>query len=197
MSAFMTEYGPLMVFSAIMLFGIVVASPAGVNLFKEMARTKRMLTGAFIIAIGGLAASQWTTIIHNQIVATGATEFCASDGLVQCGSVIGDPVYSVMPVIGIAWGTVGLLAFGTLGFMIWAIRSGSEEGWAKGWVDYAWYLAVAGLPGVVWLVVVELFLVDGAPHICPYCTSVHIAVVAIFAILHIVRKDKDAGTWEF
>lgn len=197
MSPFMVEYGPLMVFSAIMLAGIAIASPAGENLVKGMGRTKRMLTGAFVVAIGGLAASQWTTIIHNQIVATGSTEFCASDGLVQCGSVIGDPVYSVMPVVGMAWGTVGLLAFGLLAFMIWSIRSGSDEDFAKGWVDYTWYVAIAGLPGVVWLVIVELFLVEGAPHICPYCTSVHIAVVAIFAIIHMVRKERDAGTWDF
>jgi uncharacterized membrane protein len=46
------------------------------------------------------------------------------------------------------------------------------------------------------LVLVELFLVEGAPHICPYCTSVHIALIACMYILFTIRSERDAGTWD-
>ena len=71
-----------------------------------------------------------------------------------------------------------------------------KEDWSKSYVDYAWWLSLPGIPGIAWLVIVELFLVDGAPHICPYCTSVHIALIACIYLLHLIRKERDAGNWE-
>jgi uncharacterized membrane protein len=143
--------------------------------------------------MGGLAASAWTWMIHNEMV-TGGSQFCAAEGVVQCGSVIGDPIYSEF--FGVPWGVVGIMAFGVLGWFTFSIYMDMKADWAKSYVDYAWWLSLPSIPGVAWLVIVELTLVEGAPHICPYCTSVHIALIACLYLLYTIRSERDAGNWD-
>ena len=191
------EIAPLAIFGITIAAGLAFASPLGERVKSDWGRTKRMLWGAFITCVGGMMASQWTSVIHGQLVSTGSTSYCATDGLVQCGSVIGDPVFTVMPVLGIAWGPIGLVSFSIIGFLLFAIISEHASAWAKQWLEFAYWLCAAGLPFVVWLVIVELLLVDGAPHICPFCTEVHVALVGTFVVLHKVRADRDADLWQF
>ncbi len=195
MPSTLSEYGPLAVFLLVTGAGIFLATPQGEKALTTYSKTRRMLLGTLLVQLGGLMASAWTWVIHNQLSGTGFTEFCAAEGIVQCGSVIGDATYSEAPILGLPWGVVGLLGFTLLGYLTCAIFMGIGEDWAKKWLDWTYWVSIIGLPGVAWLIVVELFLVDGAPHICPYCTSVHISMVATFAILHFIRKDRDAGEW--
>jgi uncharacterized membrane protein len=195
MSSALSEYGPLAVFLLVTGAGIFLATPQGEKVLTTYSKTRRMLLGTLLVQLGGLMASAWTWVIHNQLSGTGYSGFCAAEGIVQCGSVIGDATYSEAPILGLPWGVVGLLGFSLLGYLTSAVFMGVEEDWSKKWVDWAYWVSIIGLPGVAWLVVVELFLVDGAPHICPFCTSVHISMVATFVILHFIRKDRDDGEW--
>ena len=190
------EHGPLVVFLVVITAGCLIASPIGSKQFANMGRTRRLLLGAFVVQMGGLLASVWTWMIHNQLAGAGSSGFCAAEGIVQCGSVIGDPYYSTDPVMGLPWGIIGLLAFSVLGYFTFAVYLDMEPDWAKKFSNVAYWLSIPGIIGVVWLVIVELFLVEGAPHICPYCTSVHIALIANLVILYIVQSEKDAGIWE-
>ncbi|MDE0707856.1 MAG: vitamin K epoxide reductase family protein [Candidatus Poseidoniales archaeon] len=189
----MVEYGPLTVFLAIMAIGGLIASNQKIPQLEEMGKMRRRLLGLFVIEMGGLAASGWTLMIHNQMV-TGGSEFCAAEGIVQCGSVIGDPIYSEF--FGVPWGVIGIGAFSVLGWLTLSMFLEMKADWAKSYADYAWWLSLPSIPGIGWLVLVELFLVEGAPHICPYCTSVHIALIACMYILYTIRKERDEGTWE-
>lgn len=193
MNAAMVEYGPLTVFLAIMAIGGLIASNQKIPQLEEMGKMRRRLLGLFVIEMGGLAASGWTLMIHNQMV-TGGSEFCAAEGIVQCGSVIGDPIYSEF--FGVPWGVIGIGAFSVLGWLTLSMFLEMKADWAKSYADYAWWLSLPSIPGIGWLVLVELFLVEGAPHICPYCTSVHIALIACMYILYTIRKERDEGTWE-
>ena len=193
MSDPLMEYGPLTIFMTIMAIGGLIASNLRVANFEEMGLIRRRLLGLFIIQMGGLAASAWTWMIHNEMV-TGGSQFCAAEGVVQCGSVIGDPVYSEF--FGVPWGVIGIMAFGVLGWFTYSVFMDMKADWAKSYVDYAWWLSLPSIPGVAWLVVVELALVEGAPHICPYCTSVHIALVACLYLLYTIRSERDAGNWD-
>ena len=193
MSDPLMEYGPLTVCMTIMAIGGLIASNMRVANFEEMGQIRRRLLGLFIIQMGGLAASAWTWMIHNEMV-TGGSQFCAAEGVVQCGSVIGDPVYSEF--FGVPWGVIGIMAFGVLGWFTYSVFMDMKADWAKSYVDYAWWLSLPSIPGVAWLVVVELALVEGAPHICPYCTSVHIALVACLYLLYTIRTERDAGNWD-
>ena len=191
----MIEHGPLVVFLIIIGIGCVIASKYGQGILPGApGRTRRMLIGAFIIEMGGLLASVWTWMIHNQLAGSGISNFCAADGIVQCGSVIGDPTYSTF--MGIPWGIIGLLAFATLGYLTLAIIMDMDQEWSKRFIDWAYWFSLPGIFGILWLVIVELTLVEGAPHICPYCTSVHIALLATIVVLFIVQKEKEDGIWE-
>ena len=67
---------------------------------------------------------------------------------------------------------------------------------SKIWLDGSFLISLPGLVGVAWLIVVELFLVDGAPHICPYCTVVHIGMISVIGILYFLRKQNENGQWD-
>ena len=191
------EYGPLMVFLAIMAAGVGISMPNGpfatMSKLADMSLMRRRLLGLFIIEMGGLAASAWTWMIHNQLI-TGGSTLCAAEGVVQCGSVIGDPTYSTF--FGMPWGVIGILAFSVLGWLTLAIFLDMKADWSKSYVDYAWWLSLPSIPGIAWLVFVELVLVEGAPHICPYCTSVHIALIACMYLLYTIRQERDEGIWD-
>ena len=187
------EHGPLAFFLAVMAIGGVIASNTKISQLDEMGPMRRRLLGLFVIEMGGLAASAWTWMIHNQLV-TGDSTLCAAEGVVQCSSVIGDPTYSTL--FGIPWGVVGILAFSALGWLTFSIFLDMKADWAKSYVDYTWWLSLPSIPGIAFLVIAELFLVEGAPHICPYCTSVHIALIATMYVLYLIRKERDAGEWD-
>ena len=186
------EYGPLTFFLAVMAIGGLIASNQKISQLDEMSPMRRRLLGLFVIEMGGLAASAWTWMIHNQLLQGGST-LCAAEGVVQCGSVIGDPTYSEF--FGVPWGVVGILAFSALGWLTLAIFLDMKADWAKSYAGYAWWLSLPSIPGIAGLVIVELFLVEGAPHICPYCTSVHIALIASMYLLYLIRKDIEDDNW--
>ena len=188
------EHGPLVAFLGIIAIGLAIAfRRITLPQFESFTPVRKRLLGLFIIQIGGLAASAWTWMIHNDLV-TGGSQYCAAEGFVQCGSVIGDPNFSTF--MGMPWGVIGILAFSVLVWFSLSMFLGLKEDWSKSYVDYAWWLSLLGVPFVLWLVFVELVLVDGAPHICPYCTSVHIAMIACLYILYTIRKDRDEGSWD-
>ena len=116
MSSMMVEYGPLVVFTAFTVAGLAIAmgrfSFSQINAYSSM---KKRLLGLLVVEMGGLLTSAWTLMIHYQL-ATGPSNLCAADGIVQCGSVIGDLNYSTDPILGAPWGLIGMMAFALLGW---------------------------------------------------------------------------------
>ncbi len=196
MSSVFVEHGPLVAFLAIIAVGVSVAlgrvSFPQIETFSSM---KKRLLGLFIVEMGGLLASAWTLMIHFQL-ATGPSNLCAAEGIVQCGSVIGDLNYATDPFFGQPWGLIGMMAFALLGWFTLSMLLDMKADWAQKYVDYAWWASLPSIPGIAWLVFVELVLVEGAPHICPYCTSVHIALIATMFLLYNIRQERDKGNWE-
>ena len=90
MSSPLIEHGPLVVFLTFTVVGLATAmgrvSLPGCESFSSM---KKRLLGLFIVEMGGLLMSAWTLLIHFQL-STGPSNLCAAEGVVQCGSVIGD-----------------------------------------------------------------------------------------------------------
>ncbi len=188
------EYGPLLVFGLIILSGIFIATPFGKNLNLKLTETRRVLLGLVVVEIGTLLTSMWTEIIHRQIQATGGTNFCAAEGIVQCGSVIGDPKYSEF--LGFSWGMIGMISFSILLYLGVSLFFGPRDKLSKLWLDISFFISLPGIIGVAWLVIVELFLVDGAPHICPYCTAVHIGMISVIGILYNLRQQHENDVWD-
>ena len=140
----------------------------------------------------GIMGSGWTWAIHNSMI-MGSSSMCATEGLVQCGSVIGDPQWNNL--FGIPWGLIGIVSFALIWFFVLSIRMDIHTKWTSGYVDLLFYVSLAGVPFVMWLVLVELTMVDGAPHICPYCTVIHIALLGMVACSYFLRQKRDTGAW--
>ncbi len=140
----------------------------------------------------GIMGSGWTWSIHNSML-VGSSSMCATEGLVQCGSVIGDPQWNNL--FGIPWGLIGIGSFAIIWFLVLSIRMDMHAKWTSNYVDLLYFVSLAGVPFVLWLVIVELTMVDGAPHICPYCTVIHIALLGMVASAYYLRQKKETGTW--
>mgnify|MGYP003301669554 FL=1 len=74
MSDPMVEHGPLVTFLAVMAIGGVIASNVKISQLEEMSQNRRRLLGLFVVEMGGLAASAWTWMIHNEMT-TGGSQY--------------------------------------------------------------------------------------------------------------------------
>ena len=174
----------------IFIAGILGASAILQKNFQEPGNegTKGVITSGLLFTTVGIVASGWTWSIHNSLMESGSSSMCASEGLVQCGSVIGDPQWNNL--LGMPWGVIGIASFAEIFFILDQNAKRSPQ-----FVNYLWYLGIAGLPFVAWLVVVELLLVEGAPHICPYCTVIHLSMIGVFVSAHLLKKRRGNSTW--
>ena len=196
MNPVLIEYGPLVVFLGFTVAGLAIGmGRLTLPQIESYNSVKKRILGLLVVEIGGLLSSAWTLMIHYQL-ATGPSNLCAAEGIVQCGSVIGDLNYSTDPFIGAPWGLIGMMAFALLGWLTLSIFLDMKAEWSQKYVDYTWWISLVGIPGIIWLVFVELVLVDGAPHICPYCTAVHISLIATIYLLHTIRLERDQGNWD-
>ena len=182
---------PLMAFLA----GLAIATTLAVRARSREggAGTMTMLDSGLTFSVVGLLSSGWTYAIHNSILDSGDTTMCASEGLVQCGSVIGDPDWNNL--FGIPWGITGLLSFSLLFFLFLSLRMDMHAKWAESFTTYSLLAGLAGVPFVIFLVFVELTQVEGAPHICPYCTIAHLSLIGFLVVAHLVRGRKQSGMW--
>jgi len=177
------------------LSGLAIATALAVRarLREGEAGTMTMLDSGLVFSVVGLLSSGWTYAIHNSILESGDTTMCASEGLIQCGSVIGDPDWNNL--FGIPWGITGLLSFSLLFFLFLSLRMDMHAKWADSFTTYSLLAGLAGVPFVVFLVFVELTQVEGAPHICPYCTIAHISLIGFLVVAYLVRGRKQGGIW--
>ena len=79
--------------------------------------------------------------------------------------------------------------------LVLSIRMDLHAKWSSNYVNLLYFVSLAGVPFVLWLVLVELTMVDGAPHICPYCTVIHIALLGMVASAFYLRQRKETGLW--
>ena len=182
---------PLIVF----IVGLVIASALAMQARSKEGEdsTRAMLDSGLAFSVVGLMSSGWTYAIHNSILDSGETAMCASEGLVQCGSVIGDPEWNNL--FGIPWGITGLLSFSLLFFLFLSLRMDMHAKWAESFTTYSLLAGLAGVPFVAFLIFVELTQVEGAPHICPFCTVAHLSLVGFLIVAYIVRERKQNDMW--
>ena len=157
----------------IFILGLAISSY--LMLANNEKKTSMLLISSLSFAIVGIISSAYTYIIHNKMVVQGSTGFCSSEGLVQCGSVIGDPQWNNL--FGVPWGIFGILSFSILIFLSLCLYLDRHAKWSEDYLNYAWWAGIAGLPFVALLVIIELTQVEDAPHICPFCTIAHFALI--------------------
>ena len=91
----------------LIIFIIALTFSAYLMFVNNEKKTTMLLISSLSFSIIGIASSAYTYIIHNKMVLQGSTSFCSSEGIVQCGSVIGDPQWNNL--FGIPWGVFGIL----------------------------------------------------------------------------------------
>ena len=175
----------------IFILGLAISSY--LMLINNEKKTSMLLISSLSFAMVGITSSTYTYIIHNKMVVQGSTAFCSSEGIVQCGSVIGDPQWNNL--FGIPWGVFGIISFSLLIFLSLSLYLDRHAKWAGDFLNYSWWAALAGIPFVALLVIIELTQVEDAPHICPFCTIAHISLIGYVFSTHYLRKNRDAGKW--
>ncbi len=152
--------------------------------------TIALLNGSIGFALIGIISSAWTWVIHNSMIDPSGGTFCASEGFVQCGSVIGDPRYNNL--FGAPWGAVGLVAFTGLFFLIICVRMDMNAKWSESYTQYIWYLGLAGIPFLLILIGIEVLVVQ---HICPFCTISHLCLIGILFAVWKLKDRREQGNW--
>ena len=154
------------------------------------AGTIALLNSSIAFSLIGIISSAWTWVIHNSMIDPSGGTFCASEGFVQCGSVIGDPRYNNL--FGAPWGAVGLVAFTAMFFLIISVRMDMNAKWSEKYTEYIWYLGLAGTPFLFILIGIEVLVVQ---HICPFCTIAHISLIGILFAVWKLKDRREKGYW--
>jgi uncharacterized membrane protein len=123
-----------------------------------------------VAATLGLAISIYLTIEH---YTTSTTLACPDTGVVNCVKVTTSPQSTIL---GIPVAVLGLVFFAAMGILtlprLWHDRSSTVR-----WTRLG--LAGVGVVTVLYLLYVELFVVDA---ICLWCTAVHVLTIALFVL---------------
>ena len=187
----------LMLYIIPMVFGAILISPLGPSLANPLAEkfssfsTKRgrLISGMKIIALAGGAVSTHTLYI-SQKVSEGAG-YCASNGVFDCDSVIGNAAYNSDPVFGLPWGFIGIGAFV---FFMWILMSIEGEPAApvnQTLLRVGFGASLAGLLVIALLVYYEIQM----GKICQFCTTAHVGnVLMIFGFFQL-SKMWEENTW--
>lgn len=126
---------------------------------------------ALVLSAAGLAVATYLTIEH---YTTGATLACPETGVMNCLAVTTSPQSMVL---GIPVAVLGLVFFAAM-LALTLPPAWRSTNAALRVTRLA--VAVTGVAWVIYLVYVELYIVD---KICLWCTAVHALTVALFALL--------------
>ncbi len=129
-------------------------------------------TRARLILSGlGLLVSAYLTAVH---YITAVPLACPSTGIIDCAQVLTSP-QSV--VLGLPLGVWGMAWFLVLGLL--AARAGRAGATGSGAVLARRVWVALGAVAVVYFIYLELLVIG---RICIWCTSVHLIVLALFAM---------------
>ena len=138
----------------LIIFILGLAFSSYLMLSNNDKKTTMLLMSSLSFSIVGIMSSAYTYIIHNKMVVQGSTSFCSSEGIVQCGSVIGDPQWNNL--FGVPWGIFGILSFSVLIFLSLCLYLDKHAKWSEDYLNYSWWAGIAGLPFVALLIIIEL-----------------------------------------
>ena len=103
----------------------------------------------------------------------GSGNFCSSDGVWDCSSVIGNPEWNTMPFIGLPWGMVGMLAFALFMWLVISISKDPSASWVLTHIKLGTNFGVLGILMIFYLIYAEYEI----GKLCQYCTTAHVSHV--------------------
>ena len=182
------------------IFGLILMSPLGEGLGQKLSsRWKsletvrgRTLGGMMAVMFGGFTVSAHTLWIHNKATEMGGVEFCSSDGVWDCSSVIGNSEWNTMPFIGLPWGLLGMLAFALFLWLTISIAKEPTASWVRSNLMIGRNFGILGVLMIFYLIYAEYEI----GKLCQYCTTAHIAhVIAVFGFFRLssMYENSDWG----
>ena len=72
-------------------------------------------------------------------------DLCAGDGLLDCSSVIGNESWNTVPVLGLPWGIMGMLAFAVMLWIIFSIAKEPAGTFVADLLNYGRMIGILGL----------------------------------------------------
>lgn len=163
------------------VFGLILMSPLGKGLAMKMSSRwpsletlrGRTIGGMLAVMFGGFTVSAHTLWIHNKANEMGSGNFCSSDGVWDCSSVIGNPEWNTMPFIGLPWGMVGMLAFALFMWLVISISKDPSASWVLTHIKLGTNFGVLGILMIFYLIYAEYEI----GKLCQYCTTAHVSHV--------------------
>ena len=174
------------------VFGLVLMSPLGEGLGKSLSsRWKsletvrgRTLGGMIAVMFGGFTVSAHTLWIHNKASEMGGGQFCSSDGVWDCSSVIGNSDWNTMPFIGLPWGLLGMLAFALFLWLAISIAKEPSATWVSSNLSIGRNFGILGILMIFYLIYAEYEI----GKLCQYCTTAHIShAVSTFGFFRLTK----------
>ena len=179
----------LAIHASIIVLGIFIATPYSSALYKEgswraffNSPRDRLLNGLSFVLLGGFTVSTHTWWFHNKYHEMGGDIGCSAFGSFSCGDVLANADYNTVPVMGIPWGMVGMLAFAMLGFLVLSVRREHNASWVSNYLNVGYVASGFGILIALYLLYVEIVPLEMT--FCQYCSVAHIAdVIAFFMFL--------------
>ncbi len=130
-----------------------------------------------VISVAGIVVAGYLTSVHYASVPLA----CSTSGVINCEQVLRSR-YS--EVLGVPWSAGGIVWFGVSGLLalIALLRTHEPEGLQT--MQACWSLLGIGV--VVYLVGVEFIALK---HICEWCSSMHVLIVATLVLVLFRRPD--------
>ena len=181
------------------LFGLFLMSSFGEGFGKSMSSRwsslatlrGRTLGGMMFVMLGGFTVSAHTLWIHNKANEMGGGNFCSSDGVWDCSSVIGNSDWNTMPVLGLPWGLLGMLAFALFLWLVITIAKEPTASWVLTHLKISTNLGIIGILMIFYLIYAEYDI----GKLCQYCTTAHVAhVISVFGFFKLASMY-DTSEW--
>jgi len=182
---------------AIFAIGVAMFSPLGESLAIPALRKKwasletklgRSFAGMLLICLSGFTVSAHTLWMHNKAQEMGGGSFCTAGSVCDCASVIGNADWNTVPVLGLPWGLLGMLAFAMFMWLIITIAKEPTASWVLNNLKIGTNFGVLGMGVILYLMYAEYDI----GKICQFCTTAHVAHVA--ATVGFFRLSKLYGT---
>jgi uncharacterized membrane protein len=180
------------------VIGFIIMMPFGEALTAKLA-TKfpslttargRLLGGMKLVMLGGFTVSVHTFWIHNKAKELGAGEFCSGESLFDCSSVIGNDAWNTMPIIGLPWGVIGMIAFAVFMWLIISISKEPNATWVVQHIKIGKVMGILGLVMMLYLFYAEFSI----GKLCQYCTVAHLAhAITTFGFFRLENMFESSG----
>ncbi len=179
----------LLGFLLILPFGRSLVTPLTEKYPSLASERGRVFSGLLLTCLAGVAVSFQTLWISSKISEGG--NFCASNSILSCDDVIGNPEYNTDPIFGIPWGGIGAFVFCVLLYLVYSSSKEPNADWVSSYLKYGTYITFAGFFVIGMLVYYEIQM----EKICQYCTTAHFANIAAFIGFYRLMRMNESKDW--